>query len=229
MSSLLSGALAVVAVDGPAGAGKTSVCQEVAEALGWQFVNTGAMYRAVALIAEERGVADEAGWAAIMDGCEFRFRGRRVLANGRDVSDELRSPHVSRAVKAVADSRQVREAAWRKQRAMAEAGGVVMEGRDVGTRVVPQARYKFYLDAALEVRARRHLEALAKSGIEADYESVLADLERRDAADRERKVAPLERAPDAFYLDTTWLSRDEVVAFITGLVQSGCKGCKDKG
>ena len=218
--SLLKGSLPVVAIDGPAGAGKSTVARLVARRLGWQYVDTGAMYRTVTLLARERGLESEDEWAALMDELEFSFRDERVLANGRDLTTAIRTPEISRASRAIADSPKVREAARRKQRAFARAGRVVMEGRDVGTFVVPAARYKFYLDAAAEERARRHLRSLKEKGIEADYESVLADLKARDEADMNRPIAPLMRAEDAFYLDTTHLGREQVVDFIAGIVEA---------
>lgn len=214
------GALEVVAVDGPAGAGKTSVSRLVADALGWQFVDSGAMYRTVAFLAGEKGAAGDAEWAALMNEAEFSFAGGKVVVSGRDLSSEIREPAVTSAVRDVADSRLVREAARRKQREMARQGRVVMEGRDIGTMVVPDARYKFYLDAALDVRASRRLRDLQNQGVAAALEDVRGDMRRRDEEDCRRPIAPLRRSPDALYVDTTWLSREEVVDLIAGVVRA---------
>lgn len=220
MGGLLRGSLPVLAIDGPAGAGKSTVSREVAGALGWQFVDSGAMYRAVAVMAGESGTEDEAGWAQLMSSAEFTFEGRVFRVNGGDFSRIIRTPEATAAVKAVADSPQVRKAARRKQQEIASRGKVVMEGRDIGTFVVPGARYKFFLDASIDARAERRWKDLAGQGMDVPLERVREDIRRRDEQDRNRPIAPLMRAEDAFYLDTTWLTRKEVVELITGIVKT---------
>jgi cytidylate kinase len=198
----------VVAIDGPAGAGKSTVARAVADALGFTYLDSGAMYRAVGLgVLEQGGTASERA-----EELELEL-GDRVVANGRDVTDAIRSPEVSDAASKVATNPKVRAALVEKQRELLSEGDWVAEGRDIGTVVAPDAEVKVFLTASPEERARRRAEELGT-----DVETVQRDQALRDAQDEEREHSPLVRADDAVELDTSGLSIDEVVARIVGLV-----------
>ena len=199
----------VVAIDGPAGAGKSTVARAVARELGFVYLDSGAMYRAVGLMTLRSGGAASAQAEAL----EIELGGR-VLVGGEDVTDAIRSPEVSEAASRVATNERVRAALVRKQRALLAAGDWVAEGRDIGTVVAPDAAVKVFLTADPEERARRRA---AELGTDAD--TVLRDQALRDAKDTTRTHSPLERAPGAVELDTTGLTVDEVVARIVELVE----------
>ena len=199
----------VVAIDGPAGAGKSTVARAAARALGFTYLDSGAMYRAVGLMTNRRGgpAAERAE--------ELRIElGERVLANGEDVTDAIRAPEVSEAASSVATDPRVREALVRKQRELLSDGDWVAEGRDIGTVVAPEAEVKVYLTASPEERARRRAAELGT-----DVETVMRDQALRDAQDMDREHSPLVRAADAVELDTTGLSVDDVAARIVELVE----------
>ncbi|HYC81332.1 MAG TPA: (d)CMP kinase [Solirubrobacterales bacterium] len=206
----------VIAIDGPAGAGKSSVAREVAARLGFTFLDSGAMYRCVALAALEAGADPDDGGAVtrLAAGLEVGFDGNRVLLGGRDVSDSIRTPEVTAAASRVSVHPGVREAMVARQRALIASGSYVAEGRDIGTVVSPEAPLKVFLTASDEERARRRA---AQSG--EDVAAVLAAQRDRDARDREREHGALRTAADAVALDTTALSRDEVVARVVALAQ----------
>ena len=198
----------VVAIDGPAGAGKSTVARAVADALGFTYLDSGAMYRAVGLgVLEQGGTASERA-----EELELEL-GDRVVANGRDVTEAIRSQEVSDAASKVATNPKVRAALVEKQRELLSHGDWVAEGRDIGTVVAPGAEVKVFLTASPEERARRRAEELGT-----DVETVQRDQALRDAQDEEREHSPLVRADDAVELDTSGLSIDEVVARIVGLV-----------
>ena len=190
----------IVAIDGPAGAGKSTVARAVAAQLGFTFLDSGAMYRAVALA----GGGDP----------DIAFDGDRVLLDGRDVSAEIRTPEVSQAASHVAADPAVRAALVERQRALMASGDWVAEGRDIGTVVAPQAELKVFLTAAPEERARRRADQLG-----ADLRTVLAEQRIRDERDVEREHSPLVAAEDAVEVDTTGLGFDEVVARIVALAE----------
>ena len=199
----------VVAIDGPAGAGKSTVARALARALGFTYLDSGAMYRAAALAVLERGgAASEAAERA-----DIRL-GEQVLLDGRDVTDELRTPEVTEAASRVATNPKVRAALARKQRELLSSGDWVAEGRDIGTVVAPNAAVKVFLTAAADERARRRADELG-----ADVQTVLRDQALRDAQDSTREHSPLEVAPGAVELDTTGLTVDEVVERIMELVE----------
>ena len=198
----------VVAIDGPAGAGKSTVARESARALGFTYLDSGAMYRAVGLMTNRHG-GPAAERAAELD-IEL---GDRVLANGEDVTDAIRTPEVSEAASQVATDPAVREALVRKQRELLASGDWVAEGRDIGTVVAPDAEVKVFLTASPEERARRRAEELGT-----DVETVLRDQALRDAQDRDREHSPLKLAPGAVELDTSGLSVEEVVRRVVDLV-----------
>jgi len=199
----------VVAIDGPAGAGKSTVARAAARALGFTYLDSGAMYRAVGLMAQRHGGAasDRAEELDIQ-------LGDRVLANGEDVTEAIRTPEVSEAASKVATNEKVREALLKKQRRLLADGDWVAEGRDVGTVVAPDAAVKVYLTASPEERARRRAAELGT-----DVGTVLRDQALRDAQDMDREHSPLMAAPGAVELDTSGLSVDEVVERIVELVE----------
>jgi CMP/dCMP kinase len=199
----------VVAIDGPAGAGKSTIARALARALGFTYLDSGAMYRAAALALLERGGAA----SEVAERADIQL-GDRVLLDGRDVTAEIRSPEVSEAASKVAANRKVREALAAKQRALLAAGDWVAEGRDIGTVVAPDAPVKVFLTASAEERAKRRAAELG-----ADVDTVLRDQALRDAQDSTREHSPLQLAPGAVELDTTGLDVDEVVARIVELVE----------
>ncbi len=207
-----------VAIDGPAGAGKSTVGKALAGRLGWLYVDTGAMYRAVTLEAVRKGadLEDAEALACITReaAVELREEGGklRVILNGEDVSEEIRAPELTRKVRHVARSGAARAEMVKKQQAVADAGPVVMEGRDIGTVVLPDAIAKFYLDATTPERARRRARDLERAGAgEVDAKSLEVELASRDRSDRERPDGPLMAADDAEVVDTMGMPVEEVV------------------
>jgi cytidylate kinase len=198
----------VIAIDGPAGAGKSTVARAVAERLGFTYLDTGAMYRSVALAVSERG-GDP---AEVAEAVEIEL-GERVLLDGRDVTDEIRTPAISEASSRVSANIGVRLALVRKQQEILQEGDWVAEGRDIGTVVCPGAQVKVFLTASREARALRRAEELG-----ADYEAVLAEQVRRDERDERREHSPLIPANDAVPVDTTDLDLEEVLGQILTLV-----------
>ena len=199
----------VVAIDGPAGAGKSTVARALARALGFTYMDSGAMYRAVALMTSRHGepAADRADELTLE-------LGDRVLANGEDVTDAIRAPEVSEAASRVATDPRVREALVKKQRELLSQGDWVAEGRDIGTVVAPHAEVKVYLTALPEERARRRAAELGT-----DVDTVMRDQALRDAQDMDREHSPLTMAPGAIEVDTSGLDIEEVVARIVRLVE----------
>jgi cytidylate kinase len=206
----------VIAIDGPAGAGKSTVARGVAGELGFTYLDSGAMYRCVALAALQGGADRDDGEAvgALAEGLEIGFDGRRVLLDGDDVSDEIRSPEVSAAASQVSVHPRVREAMVARQRKLIAAADYVAEGRDIGTVVSPDAPLKVFLTASDEERARRRA---AEAG--EDFEAVLAAQRQRDARDTEREHGALRAADDAVEIDTTGFTQDEVVARVVALAR----------
>jgi cytidylate kinase len=213
----------IVAIDGPAGAGKSTVARRLAEALGYVLVDTGAMYRSVAFAAKRAGVpwseASRVGEVTrgLVAGHALGFErdptlGVRVKLSGEDVSDAIRTPDISQGASLVSAHREVRDALLDLQRIAGKEGGVVLEGRDIGTVVFPDAEVKFFLTASAETRAQRRHAELAAKGQAASLEQTLADVKRRDAQDSTREVAPLRKADGAVEIDTTALSIDETLA-----------------
>lgn len=217
-----------IAIDGPAGAGKSTVAKLVAKQLNLFYVDTGAMYRAIAYktiknkirLEDELNVSQIAKTAQVVldhsDECT-------VWCDGEDVTRAIRSPEISRAVSTVAAYVGVRERLVELQRKEAERGGVVMDGRDIGTHVLPEASLKIFLTATLQERANRRWMELLKAGKNVPFEEVTQDMQQRDRQDTERKVSPLEPAQDAVMLDTTGLSLEEIVAKIVALTQEDGK------
>ena len=213
----------VVAIDGPAGAGKSTVARQLATHLGFTLVDTGALYRAVALSAQRAGISsnDEAGMEAVLPRGLVASRGLslvpdpelgvRVMLSGEDVSDAIRAADMGMGASRVSAIGGVRDALFQLQRLAGEDGGVVLEGRDIGTVVFPDAEVKFFLTASAEVRARRRHAELVARGEEVGYEKTLEDVRSRDRNDTMRSIAPLRQADDAILIDSSARSIDEVV------------------
>jgi len=211
----------VVTIDGPAGAGKSTVAAALAHRLGFTLIDTGALYRGLAWAVQEAGVALEDGpaLAALLDRTSVRLDGARVLVNGRDVSGEIRTPAISRLTSRLTTLGVVRDKMTPIQRSLAEAGGAVLEGRDTGSVVWPAAEVKIYLDADLDTRARRRRDDLLARGLGADLETVREDIARRDRQDMERALAPLVKPEGAVVVDTTGLGVAEVVDGLLRVVE----------
>lgn len=213
----------IVAIDGPSGAGKGTVARAVAARLGYRHIDTGAMYRAVALKALRQGVdpGDAAAATAVATGARVEVGDGVVRLDDEDVALAIRTPQIDAAAAAVARQPGVRAVLIEAQRSLGRGGGVVMEGRDIGTVVFPDADVKVYLDAAPEERARRraHDPAHAAGGGRFAVQDVATALEARDRSDSTRAVAPLARAADAVIIDTTGLTIDDVVAQVLAIVE----------
>jgi cytidylate kinase len=211
----------VIAIDGPSGAGKGTVARQVAGTLGYRHVDTGAMYRAVAWAALERGVPldDEGAMAALAERSRIDIEATRVTIDGADVTTAIRTPAIDRAASAVARLAAVRRILVAQQRAMAGDGDLVMEGRDIGTVVFPEAPVMVYLDAYPAERARRRAHDPAHQSGSFSVAAVATALEERDKTDRGRVASPLAIAADAVHLDTTSLTIAEVVAKVLALVE----------
>lgn len=218
-----------IAIDGPAASGKSTIGGLLAERLGYLYLDTGAMYRAVTWAALQKGLEISAEEAISALACTLDIEiarpeendGRQytVLADGEDVTWQIRDPEVDRHVSAVSAYAGVRQALTEQQRRIARQGSVVMVGRDIGTVVIPDADLKIYLDASPEVRARRRYLEILERGEQADYESILHDMKRRDRIDSHRQVAPLKAAKDAVRVDTDNLSIAEVLRVVEELVE----------
>lgn len=216
----------IVAIDGPAGAGKSTVARRLAVRLGYTLVDTGALYRAVALAATERGIAwdDDARLGPLCGEIAIQLEttadgATRLLLDGRDRSTDIRTPEMSRGASAVSARGPVRAALLGMQRDLGKAGGVVLEGRDIGTVVFPDAEVKVFLTASPEERARRRTEELRARGLAADLAETLAEVVARDAQDSTRAIAPLRCADDALRVDSTGVPVDELVDRLARVVE----------
>jgi cytidylate kinase len=217
-----------IAIDGPAASGKTAIGAELAQRLGYRFVDTGAMYRAVTWRILRRSIdpSDEDAVADVASNMRIAVaepspgsHGTTVLVDGEDATPHLRDSDVERAVSLVSRIPLVRKALVRIQQELAQPGRIVMAGRDIGTVVLPRARLKVYLDASREVRAQRRADQMQAAGIEPDFDALIADLERRDGIDSTREASPLTAAPEAVIINTDNLTIEEVVSRLIELAQ----------
>lgn len=207
----------IVVIDGPAGAGKTTVSKLLAESLNYRYIDTGALYRGIALAASRNGIQieDDEALEDLCNGIHLDFRqtegGLRFFLDREDITDQIRSPQISMQASAISARPVVRRYLLRIQRALGREKNAVFEGRDMGTVVFPQADFKFFLNADLQTRARRRYEELKQKKSEISLESVERDIRERDRNDSSRKIAPLKPAADAIHIDTSDLSADQVV------------------
>ena len=225
----------VIAIDGPAGAGKSTLAARLARKLGYVNLESGAMYRALALkaIAGGIGLDDEAALLVLAEGSRIELRpesdGNRVLLDGRDISQRIREPDVTDAASKLSVHPRVREWMVARQRELGARGGIIMEGRDIGTKVFPDAEVKIFLDAAPEVRGDRRFRQTPEAKL--PPEAVMAELRERDRRDRTRAASPLAPAPDAVIIDSTGMTIDEVMARAEAIIakkQSSALGPLDK-
>ena len=214
-----------IAIDGPAGAGKSSIARAAAANLGFIYVDTGALYRTVALAALKRGLKSEdkeeiiALLPAIEVSMGFVDGEQRVFLNGEDVSEDIRLPEVSAAASTVSAIPEVRQFLFDLQRDMAKTNDVLMDGRDIGTVVLPKANVKIFLTASAEVRARRRTDELLAKGQKANYAQILKEIQQRDYQDTHREVAPLKMSRDSIKVDTSELDIDGVIAELKSIIQ----------
>lgn len=224
----------VVAIDGPSGAGKSTIARRLAEELGYGFLDTGAMYRAVTWHFLARGVAPDGagvdagvgqrGMRDALAHADLLLEDGRVWLNGQDVTKHLRTREVESRVSAVSALSFVRERMAELQREVARRGPIVAEGRDMGSVVFPRARWKVYLDAAPKERARRRCDDFARQGREVSQQGVLEEILARDLHDSTRADAPLQRSPDALYVDSTDMTADGVIALLLEHVRNAQRG-----
>ena len=210
----------IIAIDGPSGAGKGTISRHLSQTLGYRHVDTGAMYRAVGWKASHDGIAldDENAVAALAGRANVIVEGGVVSIDGHDVTTAIRTPEIDKAATAVARLPKVREVLVARQRAIGAEGGVVMEGRDIGTVVFPNADVKIYLDASAEERARRRATDAAHTGSQAGQAAVAEAIRARDTSDSTRAVSPLMVAADAIHIDTTGVPIDQVVERVMAIV-----------
>jgi cytidylate kinase len=213
-----------VAIDGPAGSGKSSICEIVSKKIGFTHIDTGAMYRAVTLEAMRRDIdlGDESQYNFI-DSINLIYKNDKTLLEGEDVSDEIRSVPVTRNVSLVSSLKRVRDKMVDFQRESAKHGYVLMDGRDMGTVVLPNADCKIFLTATPEERAKRRLKELEEKSIKSDFKTVLEDIKLRDFKDSHRAIAPLKKADDAIEVDTTSMSIEQVCDRIIEIINERMK------
>ncbi|MZQ75113.1 MAG: (d)CMP kinase [Peptoclostridium sp.] len=215
----------VIAIDGPAGSGKSTVAKLIAQKLGIVYIDTGAMYRALAYKAYGMGISfeDEKSIAKLAEAIEIELEGEKVLLDGIRVDGHIRMPVINENVSKVAKIKQVRDIMVMHQREMGRKRSVVMDGRDIGTHVFPDASFKFFLVADLEERARRRSLELIQKGYEVEFGEIKHELENRDIQDSTREASPLVRAHDAVEIDTTSKTAEEVADTIISFVEMGDK------
>lgn len=215
-----------IAIDGPSGAGKSTVAKALAKRLGYAYIDTGAMYRSVALRVKERSISpeDESAVSQVASSLHLTLapEGEKihVFCDGKDVTEAIRTPEISRLASHISKQKAVREALVRMQREMGKEGGVILEGRDIGTVVFPDAEAKFYLDAEGDVRARRRYKEMVEKGAKVDFKRTREELVQRDHNDMHRNHSPLKKAKDAIYIDSTHRSVEEIVEEMIRIAKS---------
>lgn len=216
-----------IAIDGPAGAGKSTVAKAVAQRLKYLYVDTGALYRAIAFFVQGRGLDDETAIVAALDSVDVKLKfindSQRVFLCNEDVTEKIRTPQISMMASKISAIPAVREFLLCLQRDIAQKNNVLMDGRDIGTVILPNADVKIFLTASPEVRAKRRYKELLDKGISSDYEDVLSDILKRDYDDSNRTVAPLKRAEDALLVDTSDCSFEESVELVLRFIEEGLR------
>jgi cytidylate kinase len=215
----------IIAIDGPSGAGKSTLAKRLARELGFIYLDTGAMYRALALKVLRRGIdlADDDALNAIVDATDIDLRETKgkleVLLDGNDVASDIRTPEVSQMASKVSALKKVRGRMLELQRALGRRGSIVAEGRDIGTVIFPEAEVKIFLDASVPERARRRYEELRAAGRYVDFQETMREMEERDKRDSERDLAPLRQAEDALLIDSSSVNAEEVAAMVLNEVR----------
>lgn len=206
-----------VAIDGPAGAGKSTIAKLVAKNFDLMYINTGAMYRAVALVAKEKNVGDTdiEALCKMIDSFDMKFENDDLILNGENIQEKITMPEISSIVSKYASIKEVRSKLVKLQREMSKKFDVIMDGRDIGTVVLKDSKFKFFLTATPEARAERRYKELKNRGLTVDYSTILEDIIKRDYIDSHREIDPLRKAEDAIEIDTTKLSIEEVVEKIS--------------
>lgn len=214
-----------IAIDGPAGAGKSTIAKILATKFNLMYIDTGAMYRAVTLLAKTNDIFPDniSELCKLLENTNMHFRSNKLILNGKDVSEEIRAPEISNSVSSYAAISEVRSLLVKQQQKMSEKYDVIMDGRDIGTVVLKDAPFKFYLFASPELRAKRRYEELLDKNISVKYDEILSEIIKRDYIDSNRDVNPLRKADDAIEIDTSYLTIDEVVEKISNIISSALK------
>ncbi|MFD3157136.1 (d)CMP kinase [Haloimpatiens sp. FM7330] len=211
-----------IAIDGPAGAGKSTIAKLIAERYSLMYINTGAMYRAITFKSMQNSIKpeDKEDLCTLMDSLEMHFDDDKLILNGRDITDEIYMPSISNKVSLYASIAEVRKQLVYLQRKMSEKYDVIMDGRDIGTVVLKDSNLKIFLTASAETRAKRRYNELLEKGIDVKYEEILSDIEKRDYIDTHREITPLIKAEDAIEIDSSNMSIEEVVDKISKYIDS---------
>lgn len=211
-----------VAIDGPAGAGKSTIAKQLGEIFDLMYVNTGAMYRVVTFKALEKNISetDIEGLVTLIDSLEMYFDGEKIFVNGEFFNDKINTPYISNNVSKYAAVQIVREKLVKLQRDIAKKYNVIMDGRDIGTVVLKDAKYKFYLTAKAEARAKRRFDELISKNIDVEYDNILKDIKERDYKDMNRELNPLKKAADSIEIDSTELNIKEVIELMSKYINS---------
>lgn len=205
-----------IAIDGPAGSGKSTIANLLANKYKLMYINTGAMYRAVTLFAKEANIKpeDTEKLEQLVNSLEMHFEKEKLIVNGEDINDKITTPEISNSVSNYAKVQVVRELLVKAQKKLGKEYNVIMDGRDIGTNVLTDAKYKFFLTATPEERAKRRCLELNKKGIKVEFDDILSDIIRRDLIDSTREISPLKKADDAMEIDTSKMNIDDVVNYI---------------
>jgi len=218
-----------IAIDGPSGAGKSTVASSLGRRLGYLYIDTGAMYRSVALGIKEKGIfpGDELAVSQLASSLHITFvtgeEQTRIFCEGEDITEAIRTPEISRLASSISRQKGVREALVQMQREMGREGGVILEGRDIGTVVFPDADLKFYLDAEGDERVRRRYHEMVEKGVDIDFKEIERELVQRDHNDTHRNHSPLKKANDALFIDSTHRSVEEIVEEMVRIVKAKAK------